>query len=92
MTTKKEGNKKKTAEYWGKISAGLFGNASKIQLIANRELSVEGCLGVLEYTETTIRFNLGNCQLKVMGRGLSIPVMERNLVQVEGYITAVEFV
>lgn len=73
------------------LPPGTMGNSSKIEMIGNRELSVEGCKGVLEYDESIIRLNLGNRQLKVLGRNLSIRVLERNYSEIEGFITNIEF-
>jgi sporulation protein YqfC len=66
-------------------------NMSKIGLIGNRELSVEGCKGVLEYEKNIIRLNLGNQQLKITGRNLMVRGLEKNLAEIEGYIIGLEF-
>lgn len=74
------------------LPPGTMSGGSKIQLIGNRELSLEGCKGVLEYDNSIIRLNLGNRQLKLLGRNLSIRVLERNYVEIEGFIATIEFV
>jgi sporulation protein YqfC len=68
-----------------------LGFGSKLVMINNRELSVEGCKGILEYETDSIRLNLGNQQLKITGRNLSVRALERNRAEINGYITGMEF-
>ena len=75
-----------------RLPPGTMGSASRIEMLGNHELAVEGCKGVLEYDESVIRFNLGHRQLKIVGRNLSIRVMERYYAEVEGYLTQIEFI
>lgn len=73
------------------LPKGAVGSSYKLQSIGNRELSVEGCKGVLQYEHEEIRLNVGNGQIRILGRNLCIPVLERNFVQIEGYILQIEF-
>ncbi len=70
---------------------GIMGTGYQLQSLGNRELSVEGCKGILQYEQEEIRLNVGSGQVKVLGRNLSIPVLERNYVQIEGFIIQIEF-
>lgn len=74
-----------------RLPPGTLSSASKITMLGNNEMCVDGYRGVLEYHSELIRLNLGNRQLKIQGRGLSICVMERSYIEVEGYIMAIEF-
>lgn len=43
----------------------------RIECNANREAVVEGCSGILEYSDETIRLTTGRMVLRFTGRGLS---------------------
>ncbi len=92
MIVVSEKKKRPTIDELFRLPPGTMGTASRIELMGNHELAVEGCKGVLEYEHNVIRFNLGHQQLKLGGRNLSIRVLERNYAEVEGYITSLEFV
>lgn len=64
---------------------------SNIELSGNTEAIVEGCKGVLEYDENTIRLNLGKSSVKFTGVDLCLKCMNAENVIIEGYITSVEF-
>ena len=68
-----------------------FGFGSKIILSGNRELWVEGCKGILEYESNLIRLNLGTKQLKIGGRNLCVRTLEKNRVEIDGYILELTF-
>ncbi len=88
----KQPKKHSTIDQLFHLPPGTMGNASRLELMGNHELSLEGCKGVLEYDSQIIRLNLGKQQLKIVGRNLSIRVLERNYVELEGYITSLEYV
>lgn len=64
---------------------------AKIELTGNREISVDGCRGILEYDEGVVRLNLGNMIIKITGAGLTIPSMAAEQTTVTGSIASVEF-
>ena len=66
-------------------------NASKIELISNREATVDGCMGILEYSGEIIRINTGTTVVKFSGRDLNIRSMSEKNVWITGYILSVEF-
>ena len=80
-----------TMEEWLHLPNGIMESNSKISLIGSRELCMEGCKGILEYTDGLIRIHCGNRQLKVLGRNLSVRVLERDYVEVEGIIFSLTF-
>ena len=67
------------------------GNRYKLQSIGNTEVTVEGCKGIMKYEKEEILLNAGNGLVKISGRNLSIPTLEQNCVQIEGYIINIEF-
>lgn len=65
---------------------------SNIELLGNREAIIEGCKGILEYDENTIRLNLGKLSVKFSGIDLCLKCMNTENVIVEGNITSIEFI
>lgn len=74
------------------LPPGTMGSGVHLELDSNREAIIDGCRGVLEYNETTVRFNTGQGQLKLTGRGLVIRSLVQNQAIVEGFLTSVEFI
>lgn len=64
----------------------------RIELNANREAVVEGCSGILEYSEEVIRLTTGKMVLRFSGRGLSINGMAQGYAVVTGNLLSIEFV
>ncbi|HIU48571.1 MAG TPA: YabP/YqfC family sporulation protein, partial [Candidatus Avimonoglobus intestinipullorum] len=48
--------------------------------------------GIIEYTDTTIRLNIGEKQLKIDGAQLGIKSIDSDDITVYGDIRAVEFI
>lgn len=63
-----------------------------IELCGNRELSVDGCRGILDYDMEMIKINCGKMVLKVTGRNLVIRCMTRDSMIINGFILSVEFI
>ncbi len=64
----------------------------RIEMNANREAVVEGCSGILEYSEEVIRLTTGGMVIRFTGRGLSIGGMSHGYAVVTGMISSIEFV
>ena len=52
---------------------------------------MEGCSGILEYSDETIRLTTGRMVLRFTGRGLSINGMAHGYAVVTGNIASIEF-
>lgn len=65
--------------------------SSNIELLGNKEAIVEGCKGILEYDENTIRLNLGKQSVRFGGIDLTLKCMNSDNVIIHGVITTVEF-
>ncbi len=63
-----------------------------IELNGNRELSVDGCRGILDYDMNLIKINCGKMVLKITGRNMTIRCMSQESVLVDGFILSVEFI
>ena len=83
-------NNRKNKYHWLYKGGGVTNY--KLQTIGNREVIIEGCKGVLHYQKDEIRLNVGTGEVRFWGENLSIPVLERNLVQIEGEIVRIELI
>lgn len=63
----------------------------RLEISGNREAVLEGCGGVLEYSEETIRVRAGKMSVRFSGRGLKIKCLTADSFVVEGYLTGLEF-
>ena len=96
-TTPQEGERGKTEKVVSKIAQVLevpensILNTCQMELLSNREAVVEGCQGVLEYDDTTVRLNMGNMIVRFLGRNLQIKGMTADSLVVEGFITSIEY-
>lgn len=62
-----------------------------IYLKGNTGVTVEGCKGVFEYTDTYIKLNLIKGSFIILGNKLSINSFEQEKIVIAGRITSVEF-
>lgn len=74
------------------FSSGIMPSLPYLEMKSNREITVEGCKGILEYDKETIRINTGNMVVTFKGRGLNIKCLTVTSVVIEGFITAIEFI
>lgn len=65
-------------------------DAPTIQLSGNREASVEGCKGVIDYYETIIKLRLSGGSVTFQGGGLEITSLTDNSAIIKGRIESVE--
>lgn len=72
------------------LQAGMLRGAH-IELFSNREMTVEGCCGVYEYTDGYIRLNLGRGALILSGSGFDIVSFEERTIVIRGSISSLEF-
>lgn len=85
---KVEGMKKRRAERALGIPDG-FG--PKIELMSNREATVDDCKGIIEYYEDRIKINLGKGTVTFTGSGLHIGAMTEKGAVITGTIVNIEF-
>ena len=64
---------------------------SRMEIISNCEICVEGCLGVLEYTDAYIKLNLCKGAVIILGSCLDISYFEGNTITVRGKLSSLEF-
>mgnify|MGYP005837179771 CR=1 len=73
------------------MPAAVLPGGSRMELNGNREVIVEGCGGVMEYSEETVRVKTGRLVAKFTGRNLKIKCLTGDSLVVEGFITKLEF-
>lgn len=70
--------------------AGL--STLRISFSGNREVTVEGCRGVVEYTEESVKLNTGKYLVGFSGRGLQLRNMNEYDLIIDGFIISMEFI
>ena len=66
-------------------------SGSHIQIFGNSKINLEGCMGVLEYTDTYLKLKLQKGSLIFCGSGFDIIFYEERLITVKGKISSIEF-
>ena len=72
------------------IAAGAIKNPH-LELFANREIIVEGCMGVMEYSDTYLKLRLPKGALTVCGTDFDIVTFEGTTITVKGNMSSLEF-
>lgn len=72
--------------------AGLLAqNGPRMELGSNREATVDGCGGVLEYSGESVRVRYGGGVVRFTGRGLRLHSLAARSLVVSGWIARIEF-
>lgn len=64
---------------------------TRIEIIGNNRINIEGCYGIQEYNDEIIKVNMPKGFLMIIGFGLEICVMQERSITVEGIIKSLEF-
>lgn len=62
-----------------------------IEISGNREAIIEGCQGVLEYSDSVIALNTGKLTVRVCGCELTIVSMQNGQAVIKGIITGLDY-
>ena len=73
------------------IDSGKKISGSRIEMISNRELSLDGCRAILEYNDVYIRLKIIGGEITVVGSALDIPVYDGPQITVTGEIKTIDF-
>ena len=73
------------------VPAGAVSVLPRREFCVNREVTIDGSKGVLEYDENLIRINMGKMVACFFGRNLNIKCFNLESLVIEGYITSIEF-
>lgn len=66
-------------------------NGPMMEVCSNREITVDGCRGIVEYSEYVMKINTCDGIIAVNGKNLNIKYLSVSSVVVEGFITSIEF-
>lgn len=62
-----------------------------MEMLGNREAVVDGCKGILDYSEEKIKINLGNRAMCFSGSELCIKSLGREQAVISGNIYTIDF-
>ena len=62
-----------------------------IELCGNREALIEGCKGILEYSDCSVAINTGKLTVKFCGSDLTITTLQDGSTEIKGTITCIDF-
>lgn len=62
-----------------------------IELFCNREITIEGCLGIFEYKEDYIKLRLLKGSVILCGKSFYVAAFENKIIRIKGIISSVEF-
>ncbi len=65
--------------------------STRIEIIDNKKIVVEGCYGIQEYANEFIKINLPKGTLTVFGSELFLSLMRDKAITLEGNISSIEF-
>lgn len=71
--------------------AAAFLSQVRVELLSNRQAVVDGCRGIIEYSDSCIRLSTPRLILKFTGTGLEIKALTDASAIVEGTILSVEY-
>ncbi len=74
-----------------KIINEMFRDEPRIEMTGNREIIIDGCKGVVEYTENNIRLSLGESIMSLSGDSLLIQSFDNDVVIISGQISDIDF-
>jgi sporulation protein YqfC len=70
---------------------GTFKTFPTIQIRGNREITIDGCTGLLSYEEENILLETKYCHINIAGRTLTLSNLTKNVLIIRGFIKNVEF-
>lgn len=62
-----------------------------IEIYSNKEIVIDGCLSIFEYSESYIKLNLCKGTLAISGCMLNIVSFESDMISVKGTVSSIEF-
>ena len=73
------------------LPTGSLSGMARVELTGNRRAVVEGCRGILEYEDDTIRLNTTSGIVRFICRDLGMSCLTEDSAVVTGCILSVEF-
>ena len=97
MSKKLKIEKSKKKEKWKLFGSGEEVNkkdlitSPNIEIFGNKEIVIDGCDGVVEYSDTYIKIKLKKGFLILYGNNLNIVCFENSLITLNGKFETLEF-
>ena len=88
---KKDGVIKKAAKAL-ELPEELISGAPHIEMSGNRDVIIDGYMGIIEYDDEKVKLSAGKYAIKISGRDLTLKNMQRDSICISGFIYAMEFV
>ena len=66
-------------------------SGAKIEMFSNREITVDGCRGIAEYSDVCAKIRITGGSMIISGKNLDIPIFDGPLITVTGTIETIEF-
>lgn len=63
-----------------------------LEVTGNKEITIEGCTGVLKYEKENIKINAKEMVISVGGRGLKLKYLSSSALVIEGTVLTIEFI
>lgn len=84
---------KRRSEKSGKLPLAGFdmGTMPCIEMLGNRRITIEGSTGILLYESENIKINTCKMIISFSGRGLSVKCISSSCVEIEGFVTDINF-
>ncbi len=73
------------------IPQGLLSSEPVIELFGNKQITVEGCKGILEYSDSLISLSCAKYAVLVSGEGLELRNMSENTCMITGIFSSITF-
>ena len=73
------------------LPAAVIAGVTHMEVSGNREVVLEGCGGIIEYTDEVVRVKTGKHITKFSGKHLEIKCIQIDSLVVQGFITMIEF-
>ena len=70
----------------------LLSNEPKLETLGNREIIIEGCKGIAEYSENLIKLNTSTLVIGFSGTELLIQSFDNGVAIIKGIIAEITFV
>jgi len=70
---------------------GAISGGAHMEFYGNRQVTVEGCRGVLEYDEDAVRLSTDTGIVRFTGRSLSLTCLSGDSAVISGFILTVAF-
>ena len=73
------------------LPAGSLSDTVRIELMGNHRAIVDGCRGIVEYSDGLVRIQTGDGMIRFTGSALSISCLTEDSSIIEGVITSLEY-